>query len=156
MRIIESICKELELYLLGKNVVEIACGEAKFSLESAKYAKRVTGIDIESVRLERVQTCPSNVELLQYDALELNLLNRSVDVVACMNGLGHMQSIFCGVLESAIEKVGKDGRIIFISSWKMDRFFVGDKVMPILETRKDIMVEEIKRKEYDIQILTVV
>lgn len=155
MKLIESVCKEIEAYIEAKDIIEIACGEAGFSIESAKYANRVIGIDIEDLRLKRVSSLPDNVELIQHDALELDKLNARADVIVCMNGLGHMQANVTDVFESAVRKVGSGGKVIFISSWKMDRTFVQDVVLPLLDSKSELETEMIRKKQYDIQVITV-
>lgn len=144
MKVIEKILKVLACDIEQKKVLEVACGEASFSMAAADVAKEVVGIDIEALRLDRVKELPKNVQLIQHDALEMDQLDFKADVVVCMNGMSHMKEIALPVIVKSLEKADL---MLIISTWKLDKNFMIDEIEPLL-TAYDL--ETVHQKQFSI------
>lgn len=142
MKLIERICKDIESNISDKQVMEIACGEASFSVESSKYAKKVIGTDISLERSKKVEILPDNLEFVALDASSVHLYDGEIDTIVCFNGLGHMKSVLENVLLSCMSKFEKGGDLIFISTWKLDIGVNDDVLIPLIKKHQfDYMVK---------------
>ena len=123
MSITANIVKGLDTYLSDKKVLEIACGDSEFSLNASRYAKTVlaTDISLERLRKRGLDAIPKNVEFREMDATNLDIDNDSVDVSVCYNALGHLEDFLKPVLMEMARVTVKNGYLIFIATWKMDK-----------------------------------
>jgi len=109
-RLIEAIGE-----VAGKEVLEIGCGDGRLSVYFAKLGGRVTAIDnslaaVESARaLAAVNGVSSSVQVYHLDAMELNQLGRSFDLVFGKFILHHLEPFeqFCEALSGVIKPGGQ-------------------------------------------------
>lgn len=122
MKIVEKIVKDLKKYFIEKNIIEIACGNADFSLTVSQYAKSVIGIDVSLERIEKrnIKT-PINVKFIKMDATKLKLNSDFYDVALIYNAISHLESNINNCISEMHRIVKKDGHLIFIATWKMDK-----------------------------------
>ncbi len=86
-RILRHILPEIE----GKEVLEAACGTAEFSLSAAAYAKRITCIDIDESRLDRLVKERENICFRIMDASKMDFGDAVFDTIILYNALYHIK-----------------------------------------------------------------
>jgi len=151
IRIVETIVQDLKVYLYGKRILEIACGDSDFSLTASKYAKEILATDISLERIKRrdLITIPNNVQFKEMNATNLKLDENSFDVSCCYNALGHLKSILRLVLTEMFRVTNQDGYLIFIATWKMDIAALEELKNIISQYNSLTLFAEIKNIKYN-------
>ncbi len=123
MKVSDQIAKAMEKYFCDKEVLEIACGNADFSISASAYAKEVIATDLSLERVYRkgAMDIPRNIRFLEMDAASLTFKENSFDAVVCYNALGHLHEVIQPVLKEMTRVVKTEGVLLFIATWKMDR-----------------------------------
>ena len=70
------------LDLAGKSVLDIACGEGKYSFIAGAKAKHVLGIDIDDIRIEKAQFIKGALDAANVDFKVLDLYSNAFKAVA--------------------------------------------------------------------------
>ena len=83
----------LSPHLTGRDVLEIACGTADFSLAAAETARSVTAIDLDDCRLSPAVRSGGSVCFQRMDAAALSFPGGSFDTAVLYNALGHLTAI---------------------------------------------------------------
>src|SRR3972149_10146133 len=106
-------------------VLELGCGYGRIIPELAKKARFVVGIDISISSLEygrKLIRSTSNCLLIQMDATQLSFLDRTFDVVVCIqNGISAFHVDQEHLIRESI-RVAKQGGTILFSSYS-DKFW---------------------------------
>lgn len=149
MKRVEYIVKKITDDIVGKHVLEVACGCAEFSLEASKIAQLMECIDLDDSKLlDDVLTTP-NINFKVMDATNLTYEKNTFDTVVLYNSIGHLEDCFKKVLTQA-QKVLKSGGVCYIfSSSKMDINLISKKVLPYID-KKGIEYEYYIYKVFDI------
>lgn len=92
----------LSPHLTGRDVLEIACGTADFSLAAAETARSVTAIDLDDCRLSPAVRSGGSVCFQRMDAAALSFPDGSFDTAVLYNALGHLTAILPAVLSEAL------------------------------------------------------
>ncbi len=143
MRRVDRVVEDLKDFLSGK-ILEVACGEADFSLAVSEYADFVCGIDTSLTRLERKGTrIPDHVHFQKMDAAHLGFKDESFDVIVGYNTVGHLVDILDDCVFEMIRVLKSNRFLVFITTWKMDRALIPD-VCTILASFAMQNVREIK------------
>lgn len=147
---IERIVEGLKDWFLEKRVLEIACGDADFSLTVSKYAKSVVGIDISLVRVARrnLREIPDNVRFQEMDATQLDFKDESFDVVVSYNAMGHLASVLKDSISEMIRVLKRGCCLVFIATWRMDKKLILDIQDLMATTRAMRNCIEIRNKTY--------
>lgn len=150
MRKIGRIIEDLKDCFLEKRVLEIACGDADFSLAVSKYANSVLGIDISLARVARRNSgeMPDNVRFQEMDATRLDFETGLFDAVVSYNAMGHLADVLEDCISEMIRVLKRGGCLVFIATWKMDRKLIPDIKDLIAITRTIRNSIEIKNKTY--------
>ena len=98
----------LSPHLTGRDVLEIACGTADFSLAAAETARSVTAIDLDDCRLSPA---------------------------VLYNALGHLTAILPEVLSEALRVLRPGGALLICSSFSLDKTAMEEKLLPLLSER---------------------
>lgn len=115
-RILRNILPEIE----GKEVLEAACGTAGFSLSAAAYAKRITCIDIDESRLDRLVKEQENICFRIMDASKMDFGDAVFDTIILYNALYHIKGQWDEILAECRRVLKPEGHIFLISTWKLD------------------------------------
>ena len=135
MKRAEQAVQAVKADILGKRVLETACGCAEFSLCAAEFAERVDCIDLNSARLdERIKSCP-NVTFRQMDAAALAFDAGTFDTAVLYNAAAHLENVLEKALEECLRVTAKGGRLYVISSVKMDKAVIEQRLLPLLRDR---------------------
>lgn len=95
----------IEKLLPGDLVVaDIGCGTGSLTLELARFARKVIGIDLSREMLRRARAAVAerglrNIELRRGDALDLPLESRRVDAAFCVMVLHFLEDPACAIRE---------------------------------------------------------
>ena len=70
----------------GKDVLELGCGGAQWSIALRATGTRCVGLDVSSRQLQHARGCDASVPLVQADGEQLPFTDASFDVVFCDHG----------------------------------------------------------------------
>lgn len=150
MKRIDRIVEDLKSYFIERRVLEVACGDADFSLAISKYASSVLGVDISLARVARrsLHEIPNNVQFQEMNATHLDLEGGSFDVVVSYNALGHLVGVLKDCVSEMMRTLKKGGYLIFIATWKMDRMLIPN-IRSLIATRRTVQIyKDIENKAY--------
>lgn len=122
-RIVRYILPEIE----GKEVLEAACGTAEFSLSAARYAKRISCIDIEENRLDQRVKGQEKICFQRMDASKMDFKGDTFDTVILYNALYHIKGQYDEILAECRRVLKPEGNIFLISTWKLDLALMREK-----------------------------
>lgn len=134
MKQTEIVIKHIEKDIIGKSVLEIACGCAELSIAASKVAKSVVYIDLDSFRLnQEIHQC-SNVVFKKMDATCTEFTDEAFDCLIAYNAIAHLEDILEAILKECQRLVKPDGHIYFITSWKLDKAVLQSSLIPELKS----------------------
>jgi len=150
MKRIGRIIEDLKGYFVEMRVLELACGDADFSLTVSKYAKSVLGVDVSLARVEKrcLHKLADNVQFQEMDATQLNLEAESFDVVLTYNALGHLVGVLKDCVSEMVRVLKRGGYVMFIATWKMDRTLIPNAQSLIATKRIMQNTKEIESRIY--------
>ena len=125
----------LSPHLTGRDVLEIACGTADFSLAAAETARSVTAIDLDDCRLSPAVRSGGSVCFQRMDAAALSFPDGSFDTAVLYNALGHLTAILPEVIPEALRVLRHGGTLIVCSSFSLDKTVMEEKLLPLLKER---------------------
>lgn len=125
----------LSPHLTGRDVLEIACGTADFSLAAAETARSVTAIDLDDCRLSPAVRSGGSVCFQRMDAAALSFPDGSFDTAVLYNALGHLTAILPAVLSEALQVLRPGGALIVCSSFSLDKTAMEEHFLPLLSER---------------------
>ena len=130
-----------------KEVLDIGCNEGYFSLEMARRGAKVTGLDVDKIRLEKalfVKSLVAEDKPINYicaNFLHDDIQLRQADIVLCLGFLHRVPDPI-----SAIEKLSKMGHTI-IFEWKAHSAGAGSSPSAIF-TQQPINLKDTYGTEY--------
>ena len=125
----------LSPHLTGRDILEIACGTANFSLAAAETARSVTAIDLDDCRLSPAVRSGGCVRFQRMDAAALAFPDGSFDTAVLYNALGHLTAILPEVLSEALRVLRPGGALLICSSFSLDKTAMEEKLLPLLSER---------------------
>ena len=125
----------LSPHLTGRDVLEITCGTADFSLAAAETARSVTAIDPDDCRLSPAVRSGGSVCLQRMDAAALSFPDGSFDTAVLYNALGHLTAILPAVLSEALRVLRPGCALIVCSSFSLDKTAMEEHFLPLLSER---------------------
>lgn len=125
----------LSSHLTGRDVLEIACGTADFSLAAAETAHSVTAIDLDDCRLSSAARSGGSVCFQRMDAAALSFPDGSFDTAMLYNALGHLTAILPEVLSEALRVLRPGGTLLVCSSFSLDKTAMEEHFFPLLSER---------------------
>ena len=126
----------LSSHLTGRDILEIACGTADFSLAAAETARGVTAIDLDDCRLSPAARSTDGVRFQRMDAATLTFPDGSFDTAVLYNALGHLTAILPELLSEALRIPHPGGALIVCSSFSLDKTAMEEKLLPLLKERR--------------------
>ena len=130
---VSKAVEKIEADIAGKKVLEAACGRAEFSVCASKFAKEVFCVDMVSFRLkEEVMEC-ENLTFEQMDVTAMKYEEQTFDTVVMYNAIAHLDTIIPETLKESKRVLKAGGCIYVISSFKMDKAVIEEKLVPYLE-----------------------
>lgn len=102
-----------------KDILEVACGAADFSVSAAHIANSVSCIDIDDSRLNN-QVMQNNIRFQIMDASKMLYSENKFDTIVIYNSFFHIQSQW-DIIEKECKRVIKGtGKIYIIGTWSLD------------------------------------
>lgn len=125
----------LSPHLTGRDILEIACGTADFSLAAVETARSVTAIDLVDCRLSPAACSTNGVRFQRMDAAALTFPDGSFDTAVLYNALGHLTAILPELLSEALRGLRPGGALIICSSFSLDKTAMEERFLPLLLER---------------------
>lgn len=125
----------LSPHLTGRDILEIACGTADFSLAAAETARSVTAIDLDDCRLSPAARSGGSVCFQRMNAAALSFPDGSFDTAMLYNALGHLTAILPEVLLEALRVLRPGGALLVCSSFSLDKTAMEEHFLPLLSER---------------------
>ena len=143
MKKTDLIVKALSLDITDKNILEVACGCAEFSVSAARYAQNVACVDIETHRVP-IQL-PPNVCFSKMDAGDMSYPDNSFDTVIMYNAFAHVQTQWDLIEKECLRVLKPSGCFYVISTWSMDIALMNEVFEGKTEKYKDFCVVKIEK-----------
>ena len=135
MKRVELAVKNLRHALEAKDILEVACGCGEFSICASRIAAAVYCIDIDDGRLLPEARDRGGLFFSKMDAAAMAYGNESFDTVILYNAIGHLEPVLNETLEECLRVLRTGGSIYAISSFKMDRQVIFQRLLPLLENK---------------------
>ena len=119
MKIVDKAVEIFQSNIVGKDILEVACGRADFSISASKYAKSVTCIDLDEGRIKG-KALPDNVRFEITDAANMSYPGESFDNVFLYNAFFHVQTQWSDIETECRRVLRPGGKIFIIGTWKLD------------------------------------
>lgn len=131
----EQMVKRLETHLKDKVMLEVACGCGEFSLAAAGLTREIHCLDLDADRLlPGLKNCP-NVVFDQMDAAAMTYPANCFDIVVLYNALAHVELVLDPLLEGCLRVLKPEGCMLLLSSFKMDKTVMTEKLLPLLQKK---------------------
>ncbi|MBE6575603.1 MAG: class I SAM-dependent methyltransferase [Ruminococcaceae bacterium] len=127
--------ERLSAVIANRDVLEVACGTAEFSIAAAELAATVTCIDLDDSRLLSEVHKRENIIFRTMDAAAMRFGNNSFDTVVLYNAAFHVAEQLPAVLDECLRVLRPGGVLCVISSWKLDYAVITDTLLPLADTR---------------------
>ena len=114
-RIVQLLKSDIE----NKDILEVACGTADFSIASASFAHSVSCIDLDDSRLNPM-VAQSNVHFQKMDACKIEYPDRAFDTIIMYNAYYHIQTQWKEIEKECKRVLKSMGCIYIIGTWKLD------------------------------------
>lgn len=121
----DEIVRTLRREIEGRDILEIGCGSADFSMSATEFARSVRCIDIDDSRLSP-EIGRSSAIFERMDASKMSFPDGSFDAVFVYNALYHMRDEWDAILAESRRVLRENGSIFVIGSWKLDRSLMAD------------------------------
>ena len=119
MRLVEKAVELLKSEIAEKDILEVACGGADFSICSAEFAKSVSSIDLDDSRIKG-KTLPDNLRFEKMNAACMNYHDASFDNVFLYNAFFHVREEWDEIEKECRRVLKPSGKIVIIGTWKLD------------------------------------
>lgn len=147
MRRVEQVMEEIKDSIKNKDVLEVACGCAEFSLCASNIAHKVCCIDLDGSRMKFNPDNYQNLNFQIMDATKMKYEKASFDTVVIYNAIAHLEGVIDDILEESKRVTRKQGNIYVISSFKMDKWVIREKILPQVQ-KDNVTVHEDKQFIY--------
>ena len=136
MKRVKQALSRIKDEIEGKNVLEVACGCAEFSIAACEIAKNVKCIDLDSFRLNKEISEHGNVTFELMDATDMKYDDAAFDTIVIYNAIAHLNSVFPQVLKECGRVLKADGSIFIISSFGIDKNVIKESLIPYLSNSR--------------------
>lgn len=119
MKKTDALVRLLSTDIEHKDILEVACGTAEFSVSAARIARYVACIDLDDGRLNDLAK-QSNIHFQTMDASKMTFPDNSFDTVFIYNALSHIQSQWNEIQRECKRVIKETGKIYIVGTWKLD------------------------------------
>ena len=119
MKKTDAIVQILKSDIENKDVLEVACGTADFSLAAESYAKSVACIDLDNSRLNP-QIRQSGIHFQMMDASKMSFSDSVFDTIVIYNAFYHIQTQWEDIKRECMRVLKSNGCIFIVGTWKLD------------------------------------
>lgn len=142
MHRIEKVMEKLKEWISNKDVLEVACGSAIFSIFASEFAKNVYCIDLVNYRLDANIAKCDNLVFQIMDAAKMSYQDQTFDIIVLFNAIAHISDKFEFVFNECLRVLRRGGRLCIISSFKMDKVIIYNELIPRLQDRFNFLIEK--------------
>ena len=119
MKKIDRIVQLLKSDIENKDILEVACGSADFSIAASVFANSVSCIDLDDSRLNPA-IIQNNIRFQIMDASKMEYDDKAFDTIVIYNAYYHIQTQWKEI-EKECKRVLKSHCCIYIiGTWKLD------------------------------------
>ena len=115
----DAFVKLIESEIRDKDVLEVACGGAEFSISASRLAHCVHCIDLDGGRLGDLSSL-NNVHFSILDATKMDFPDGRFDTVVLYNAFFHVQADWNRIAEECIRVLKPGGCLIIAGTWSLD------------------------------------
>lgn len=119
MKKTDKLVQLLNSHIEDKDILEVACGGAEFSISASTMAKSVSCIDLDDSRLNELIN-HTDIKFQIMDASKMDYPDDSFDTIVIYNAFYHIQSQWEDIARECSRVLRKDGKICIASTWKLD------------------------------------
>ncbi|MBQ6232050.1 MAG: class I SAM-dependent methyltransferase [Clostridia bacterium] len=119
MKKTDTFVKLIESEIKNKDVLEVACGGAEFSVSASRLAHCVHCIDLDASRLGDLNL-PDNVHFSIMDASKMSFHDWQFDTVVLYNAFFHVQTEWDIIKEECKRVLKSGGCLIIVGTWSLD------------------------------------
>lgn len=127
----------------NRDILEVACGTADFSLSALPFASGVSCIDLDDSRLSP----PARQSALHFqvmDAARMDYADHTFDTVFIYNAFSHIHNQW-EAIEKECRRVAKEnGTIVIVSTWSLDTGLLRDTFGDKAVMRDDFLIVRLK------------
>lgn len=105
--------------IANKDVLEVACGAAEFSVSASRLAHCVHCIDLDASRLVDLSSL-ENVHFSIMDASKMNYPDNRFDTVVLYNAFFHVRTKWDRIEKECKRVLKNDGTLMIVGVWKLD------------------------------------
>jgi len=138
MKKTDAIVQSLISAIEGKDILEAACGSADFSRSAAKYARRVSCVDVDGSRIK--QALPDNVHFERMDAAAMRFPDETFDTVFIYDAFAHIQTKWTEIEKECRRVLKPGGRIYILSTRKIDSALLRELYGAAAQQQNDFMM----------------
>ena len=125
MKKTDALVKILASDIENKDVLEVACGTADFSVSASHIANSVSCIDLDDSRLNDLVD-QNSISFKIMDAAKMSFPDDTFDTIVIYNAFFHIQTQW-NEIEKECKRVLKSKGIIYIvGTWKLDTNLMTD------------------------------
>ena len=125
MKKTDILVKMLASDIESKDILEVACGTADFSVSAAKIANRVSCIDLDDSRLNDLSE-QERITFQIMDAANMSFPDRVFDTIVIYNAFFHIQSQWNEIEKECKRVLKRSGIIYIVGTWKLDTNLMAD------------------------------
>ena len=103
----------------SKEVLEVACGAADFSVSAARAATHVSCIDLDACRLNHLDK-QENVTFQIMDAARMSYPDNTFDTVVIYNAFFHIRDQWDEIEKECRRVLKRTGILYVIGTWSLD------------------------------------
>jgi ubiquinone/menaquinone biosynthesis C-methylase UbiE len=103
----------------NKDILEVACGTADFSISAIRIANSVSCIDLDDNRLNNLAE-QNNVTFQIMDAAKMSYPDNTFDVVVIYNSFFHIHTQWNEIEKECKRVLKSKGTIYVVGTWKLD------------------------------------
>ena len=132
MKKTDTLVNILDADIKQKDLLEVACGAADFSISAARIADSVSCIDLDDSRLNDFGE-QKNIYFQIMDASKMLYSDDTFDTIVIYNAFFHIQPKWDMIERECRRVVKRTGKIYIVGTWSLD-------INPMKETFKDSVI----------------
>ena len=129
----------------SKDILEVACGAAGFSVSAAPIAHRVSCIDLDDSRLDH-HVRQSKIRFQIMDAASMLYPDDAFDTVVLYNAFFHIQSQWDRIEGECKRVMKRTGKLLIIGTWRLDVRLMLDTFGETAVWRNGFLIVEMKKE----------
>ena len=144
MKKTDALIKILTSDIEHKDILEVACGAADFSISAARVANKVFCIDLDDRRLNK-RDIQNNICFQIMDAAKMAFLDNQFDTIVIYNAFFHIQSQWHMIEQECKRVIKETGKIYIVGTWSLDINVMKDTFNDRAMWRDGFLIVEMKK-----------